>query len=319
MFSLAINKFLSLGIVFGIIFTTFLFSSHPTSHAQALLYATFLLGYGHYLISTLYQLQGPVSRKEFKYIFYFIIVGLLSVGLATLAIYHNQTPLLAVIAIFIFIAHGAFNEQTHILRLAHIYIPTHYWVGMTAFLCLLTMFSLPHPSFFFTSQITFLELDFFQAAELLNTIIPSSFFFLLQVAAFFVCVFCLILPLYKWYVTSAIAVSLLCLFTILSVWLVSPIHYVYLFTLFLSYHFITWIIFGYQNLSARNDTAKIRQYVLLNIVIYGGTGLLFMLSFLETSNLTTTIFQSEIFLIFTYFHIITSFLNESWLKKILSI
>lgn len=223
-----------------------------------------------------------------------------------------------------FLLHGAFNEALLYKRQTKKQIPRAvYFIPIALFL--LYVASLPHFSAFFSYAFEFtfqnqqevylgapLALQTFETAfdwgVIVTTIIGIGFLFD---------------ALIRKDGKGIMIVAATALSTFLILQMVNPIPFVTLLSLVLVYHFVTWAVFYFQEFGGRKDKQKkFNQYLWLTVVTHIALMLLALAGLLFSGliqKLFNLVYFIPFFLSVTFMHITTSFLNESWYKKLMNI
>lgn len=312
----AINKSVSVGLPL-VVLGTILFSAESAQQGwRWLLYITIVLGYTHFLIGGYYQVRA-FRRKLQKARYYtaFLLLLVVSVALVGYAYWSSAMILLAFTAIPYFMLHGFFNEHTLFRQQTGRAVSFSIFGAIALWLTALTILSSFHPSAYFNQYLEFSTL----AAFLNVSVLAPSVFHTAAVAAGFVGVgLSVLLAMWAWYrhglwLASA---SVLVVGGMITGWYLwhGTLNYVYFFYLLLVYHFLTWMIFYGVRFYERGK--GFWSYVFWHLVI-----LIVCLTVLFTDRVGVTagwsqwVFNSHVFLFFTFAHITTSFVNEPWFQR----
>lgn len=281
-----------------------------------LLYITIVLGYTHFLIGGYYQIRAfrRKPQRHRYYIAFTILLGL-SLGLVGLAYMQDAMILLAFTTIPYFMLHGFFNEHTLFRMQLGYAVPFSIFGSLALWLTSLTILSSFHPSAYFNQH-----LEFSTLASFLNvSVLAPSTFHTLAVAAGFVGIMVSIgLAGWSWYRhrLRAAASGVLVVGGAITAWYLwqGTLNYVYFFYLLLVYHFLTWMIFYGVRFYERGS--GFWSYVWWHVVIVAACLLVVVT---DDSGLTMQwsqwVFNSHVFLFFTFAHITTSFVNEPWFQR----
>ncbi len=272
-----------------------------------------LLGYTHYILGAYYQHQAWRRRGKYRhFLWVFLLLTALSVGIVMLAIVDNLLWLVAFLTIPYFVWHGYENEQTLFIRSTGQHLSPWLLCGIGVVVVGATMDAFRHASANFTNGLTFAhdlipkfsnELLFLEKYLFIaGSILMAAGTAMIMVAT------------YKnttranifWTIASS---GLLIWFLV-----ANPLPYVWLFVLLLSYHFLTWgihygIIFWPQE---RRFTTYILAHGAIVVVVILVSGLFTY----SGSPYSLGLLNSEFFIAATIVHITTSFLNDQWLQRL---
>lgn len=280
-----------------------------------LLIGVSLLGYTHYLLGMYYQNRAWRSKKSYSwFVIYFIGVASLSVLLVVVAVQSGYLWLVALLTIPYFVWHGYENEQTLFLRSTNQTLSPWLIGGISLVTIGLTIDSFRHASAQFSTALTY---PAFSLLPQQGSISGDAAQYLFTVAVSFIIagLGCLLYSYYRrrsgatlgWVVT-AIALGIW-------FWFASPLPYVWFFVLLLGYHFFTWGI--YYAVVFRQNQRQFNSYITAHVLIIVGVvvGSFFVAQWVP--QLPLGLLNTEFFITASLIHITTSFLNETWLKKIL--
>lgn len=311
-----INKIVSVGLPLLVLAVVMLSTESLRSGWQWLLYVTIVLGYTHFLIGGYYQVRAFRRKPQSgRYYAAFLALLLGSLGLVALAYSNDAMILLAFVAIPYFMLHGFFNEHTLFRQQVGYTVSFSIFGALALWLTSLTVLSSFHPSAYFNQYLEFSTLaSFFQVSVLA----PSAFHAIAVTAGFLGVAVSVGLALWSWYQHKlrAAALAILLCGGVLTGWYlwVGTLNYVYFFYLLLVYHFLTWMIFYGVRFYERGrgfgwyvGWHLIIVAVCLAVVGTDAQG--------WTAGWTQWVFNSHVFLFFTFAHITTSFVNEPWFQR----
>lgn len=214
-----------------------------------------------------------------------------------------------------FLLHGLFNEQTLIKRQTGHTVPLSFLVALSVFVIALLTYSVPDQTFFFDRYLSFTAMN-----ELLLKYIFEVYYMALAsfTYVFWVGTGVSVAVLgYAWYKHgyTMLTLGLLALVVSTSVAVVvfGPPLYIYMYLLVVGYHFVTWLLFYLVEMK-RRGTKAYTVFVLQNIAI--------LVPFMVGAYLFYTpqppvwvmwMFDYQLFVVMTYVHISTSFMNDQWL------
>ena len=308
-----INKLISVGLPLLVLGGVMYSAPFAQVGWQWLLYITIVLGYTHFLIGGYYQVRS-FGRKPQSARYYgaFLVLLIISLGLVGLAYWFEAMILLAFTAIPYFMLHGFFNEHTLFRLQTGRTVSFSIFGALALWLTSLTVLSSFHPSAYFNQFLEFSTLAAFLQVSLLA---PSSFHTVAVVVGFAGVGVSIGLAVYAWWRHGlrAAALSVLLVGGVITGWYLwqGTLNYVYFFYLLLVYHFLTWMIFYGVRFYERDR--GFGSYILWHVVIVGGCLLVVMTDgWGITTNWSQWVFNSHVFLFFTFSHITTSFVNEAW-------
>lgn len=305
------NKILSLVVPLSAILITLWWYGDTPQQWTLLLMLVMTLGYTHFAVGGYYQLRGFARQKQARYLYGFFI---LLVGLSALAIgmadAYKLMPLVAFLVIPYFMVHGYYNEKNLFTRQVSNTVPTVIIFGIAAWATAATIYAFGHPSAFFTPQLTFLSsievtqiLSFTKALFFWGSYLSS---FVLALGVLTVLVYGLLTR--RRYQKIMLLQLLVTSLATMYMYYHGPFNYIYLFTVLLGYHFMTWLIY-FGVLFYSSEPQRFRHYVFLHLSI-----IVVVILLAGSSRFTHIIFNGNFFLFLTLAHITTSFMNDDWFK-----
>lgn len=315
----AAHKLMALGLIaFAIIFSSIL-SSTSTAGWYALLLLVTIFGYAHYVVGGVYQLRAYVHKpKPIKWFLWFLLLSVLSVGIAGAFAFTGMIGLLSFVVIGYFMLHGFFNEVTIYERQTHESANRYSVIALSALLFGVVMSAIGHASWFFTPDLAFVAMN----SEALQQYITSDPLPLLARLGAVVSFAVALYAAYKARVTAVKYFSWHRAFIVMCAagavvsvaWY--PLHYLYLLAALLLYHFIIWFLL-YGELFIRVKRKELPLYVGLHLLVAVPFLALLFPSSTVGIVVDTYLLNSYTFLTATLVHITVSFLNEPWAKKYL--
>ena len=316
-----LNKTVSIGVpVSFLIVCLFIFDFNSPSLWWLLIIVTHTLGYTHFILGYVYQYRSFKKNPNKKMLHLFIILTLIAILFSLFFIINNLFALLAVIAIGYFITHGVLNEVTQMKEFMNISPRISDMVPLIFYVLTFFLFSLTHPSFFFTPELVFLNPTPEKALVMLNQIIS------IESIIFLACTSCILffitMPgkmIYQGNYQAGLIITAVAFSTFGILYFLQPLSYVVLYFLALSYHFISWGVFILQKFSLHSPE-RIPRYVLEHLYIFVPLTLLPLLLLANVSSVQTIqvfIFNGMFFVVLAMIHNTTSLLNEDWFKKFL--
>ena len=223
--------------------------------------------------------------------------------------------------IMYFVVHGFLNERTILrVQVGHT-LPYLYVIGLAVFSIGLFYGSLVHSSFFFDSSLSFYTLSEEMRQRSIERYIgidPKVISLgLLSLGTLMVA---LSIPAMRMLRKTLIGTALVLLALSAAFFVFYPLNYIYLFHLFLTYHFIVWSIVFYQKYRT-SAPERVPSYVRHHAYVLGGCALLLAL-FVSTESgvlhsVGAVVFDARTFLTVSCVHITVSFMNEAWFKRML--
>ena len=316
-----LNKTISIGIpLLFLLCCLSIFDFNNPSLWWLLIIVAHTLGYTHFILGYLYQYRSlkRVSDKKSLQIFY--VLTLVAILFSLIFIFTNLFPLLAVIAIGYFIFHGVLNEVTQMKEFMDISPRVSDLIPLLFYLLTFFLFSLMHPSFFFTPELVFLNPTPDMAVTMMNQIISTKFIHILAIVC--AVLFFITMPgklFFQGRFLASLVIATVAISTFGILFYMQPLSYVFLYFLALSYHFISWGVFILQKFLQRAPE-RIPQYVLAHVYILVPLSALLVLligNVPTVNSLQIFIFNGVIFVVMAMIHNTTSLLNEDWFKKII--
>ena len=314
------NKVVSLGLPLAVL-AVLLFFFAPTDPRLwwVLVVCAHTLGYVHFLLGFAYQNRALYKRRAGKEFVVLTSLTIVTVALSYWCIATGNLAALAIFAVGYFILHGTMNEHTLMERQLPHPPPARYIVPVALYVIPFFLLSLTSPSFFFTPQLQFLNPPPEVAVRYLSHIVSLNVLLLVSLASW--AVFMVVVPLrllvsgsYRWGILLLVAFTL----GIVGSITYDPLPYVMLYYLALSYHFISWSLFFYQEYQAHHPEripAYIRDHLLIGVPL----ATLSVLAFYHIGqgvSIHQTVFNGAIFITLSMIHISTSLLNERWFKRL---
>ncbi len=275
-----------------------------------------VFGYLHYLIGGFYQFR-QLRRDEHARRFGFValLMTIVSLGAVMFVLLTDTYYLLSFFVIMYFLWHGYENEITLFERQTG-RLARRDTVGALVLTTLaLALFGVGHASWYFTPWY-----EFVASTPVVYELLPGGS--LLPIVSFWLGI-----------ISATIAVGLAAhacvfgtarlfhgvfLFSILGVLVLGalfvPLHYVVVLGGLLFYHFMVWFLFYEERFRQRNK----REWL-----SYGGIHAIILLPFLislllDWQSFLTFTLNSYVFLSLTLVHISLSFLNEQWLRALIT-
>lgn len=314
-----LNKTISLGWTFVLIALSAWVLGFGETQWQFILVVLIAFGYSHFLVSAFYQIKGFFRKTNtWQYLLTFSVLALLSIILAVSLFKYAGAPIALFIGFAYFLLHGLFNEQTLIKREAGIHVPLIYIASLAIFIMSLLTYTVPDPTFLFSRALEFVTInDFiltlsFTGMGINLEVFPylfwggMSFSFIILLGAW--------LHSRNHKLASFLGISYLLIILATVTWGALP--YVYMYFIVVGYHFMTWFLFYVREMQSRpgsafRDFSLIHAIVLLPFIIGG------WLFFNEaTPKIVFTMYDYHYFVIATYVHISTSFMNDEWLQNL---
>lgn len=314
-----INKLLSFTVVLLCIFLTLVAFGYTSVQWQVILLAIIIFGYSHFLLGFYYQwksfLRQPQPAQHFVT---FAVLTVLSIGVAYLAFEYVGFAAALGIGFLYFLLHGLFNEQTLALRQTGTHVPLLFFVALAVFIISLLAYSTPDETFFFTPQLQFLSVNSIQVENFFtdNYLSPTTVLYLFWGGV----LSSLVVVGYAWWRSRFLRLTLFLVGLFVGgsalVFYAGPPAYIYMYLLVVGYHFMTWFVFYMVEMRRRGRVAY-RNFILQHIVIvapllYGA----YLFVTPSTPDWVLLLFNYKLFVVMTYIHITTSFMNDRWLQTL---
>tara|TARA_B100000508_G_scaffold78473_1_gene61005 strand:- start:578 stop:1573 length:996 start_codon:yes stop_codon:yes gene_type:complete len=313
------NKLFSFIGVFACIFFTLAIFGFGKTQWQAILLAILIFGYGHFILGFYYQLKGfSRLQKPWQSYLTFIFLAAFSVVLAVgVSEYFGFTAALFVGFVY-FLLHGLLNEQTLILRQTGIFVPLLFLTALAIFIMSLLTYSVPDQTFFFNERLQFQEINEFWVGYAFETqyMSLSNFESIFWYGSVFS--FGLLLLAWRSYGFGKLTAFLAIMMGLITylVYTYGPPAYIYMYLFVVGYHFMTWLLFYLVEMKRRGIRVY-RLFVIQNLVIIVPLLLAAFLFFRpRTPEWVYYVFDYRLFIVMTYIHISTSFMNDQWLQSL---
>ena len=322
------NKIITFSLLAFLYLVPLLIFSDPQKIFIYYILLYMVTGYCHFILGFFYQTKSIASKNKktrLHGVMFYLVALVLSIIFFVLA--GPESPMGFLVISFVngyFLLHGAFNEALLYKRQTNKEIPRAvYFIPIALFL--LYVASLPHFSAFFSYAFEFRfqnQQEVFLGAPLLLQTFETAFEWGLTVTIILGLGF-LVDAILRKDTKGLVILAVTSVLTFVALEVFNPVPFVALLSLVLVYHFVTWAVFYFQEFGSRKDKQKeFNQYLWLNVLIHAVlialavAGLLF-------SGLIQKLFYLVYFIPFflsvTFMHITTSFLNESWYKKLMNI
>jgi hypothetical protein len=276
-----------------------------------------LLGVAHFSVGLIFQVRTAIKQQFNLKRFYGSLVAVSFLTLFFIALlYTFNLHLFAWALTFVyFMLHGTLNEITLFQRsFPESRPPRELFAAIGAWFCGIGLASIGHPSSLSTTDFGFLQ----PVASHYILLIHESFFLLSKWVGYGLIVVSFVISFwsfrrqdYQWWHVSVMVLSFCGLG-----WLVfvGPLHYLYLFSILLSYHFILWSLVTHERSQPGHDRRLHRHAHLITLCI----GVLAIFGGAQFLGLDWLRLSAEAFFTLSMIHISTSFLNEpifqSWFK-----
>lgn len=318
------SKVLSLTIPLALIgYGALAFTGQEQTYWWFLVIVTMILGYVHFIIGFTYQLRSlrRAPNRNRNLIVFFLLTAF-SILFCAYFIFQDLAGLLAMLVIGYFILHGALNEKTLLYMQTGIDVPTIYFMSLASFFTAVVYGSLTHPSFFFDGSIHFYSISEAARQWAITHHLGTDPQYV-AVLLFFIA-FALFLYSIQFLWKRSLTVLLHAVIfaaTIAFFFFYYPLNYVYLYHLYLGYHFIVWSVVFYQK-TKRERPERTPAYIRHHLYVLIPCTLLLIPLLSSTSGALHTIaahiFDVRIFLTASFLHITVSFMNEPWFKRMLA-
>ena len=283
---------------------------------QAILLSIIVFGYGHFLLGFYYQIKGFFRKpKPWRYVGTFIFLSVFSVAFAYILFYLVGFVASMFIGFLYFLLHGLLNEQTLIKRQTGHTVPLLHLAALAIFVIALLTYSVPDETFFFDQYLQFTNMN-----ELLVTYIFEQYYLGL---AYFTKIFWIGFGLslctlfVAWCKYRFTKLTLFLFGTIVAataaVYTFGPPAYIYMYVFVVGYHFMTWLLFYLVEMKKRGSVVY-RNFIFHNILAVAPFIVAAYLFFQpQTPALVYLLVNYQLFVVMTYVHISTSFMNDEWM------
>jgi hypothetical protein len=308
-----LNSFL--GVFICIAFTYALFGN-TVAQWQAILITIVIFGYGHFLLGFYYQIKG-FFRKEnpWQYVGSFVFLTLLSISLSYALFYFAGFAAALFIGFLYFLLHGLLNEQTLIERQTGHVVPLLHLGALAIFVIALLTYSIPDKTFFFDQHLQFTDVSLMAV-----TFIFEQYY--LGLAAFGQIFWIgfglsLLTLLISWFKYGYTKLTFVLLGAIVgataAVSVYGPPAYIYMYVFVVGYHFMTWVLFYLVEMKKRGSTVY-RKFIFHNVLAVAPFVIAAYFFYQpNTPALAYALLNLQLFVVMTYIHISTSFLNDEWM------
>lgn len=303
----------SILIISGLGFLLFPFDQ--LARWNLLLLTIIIFGYSHFIIGGIYQVRS-FSRKErpLGWHIWFSALTIISILIAALFIRAELADILAFIVISYFILHGYFNEITLFERQTKRPADRLVIASIALILSAIIFNAVGHSSWFFSSNLTFIQLNSGAIFEYLTTnyiaVVARLGAIVLAISAILILAYATWKQGFKLMYLGLLGATVV-LAGLTFVW--HPFHYLFLWGALLLYHFVVWFIFFLDQFITFNRT-ELYRYIGLHIIILvpfivhwlGLPGAIWVESY---------VLNIHTFITFALIHISVSFLSEPWFAR----
>lgn len=315
-----INKISSLGSILVLIALSWLWLGYGETQWQMILMFLIAFGYAHFLIGFFYQGKSFFRKQNtWQHFITFGVLVVFSLLLTELLFSYLGYALTLFIGFVYFLLHGLFNEQTLIQREGGTYVPLMPIFSLAIFVMTLLTYSVPDPTFLFNRQLEFANLDtftFIRTFDLLKLnldIFPNLFWGGIVLSFLMLGISWIKHRNHR--LSSGLALSYVLILLAVVTWGAPP--YVYMYFLVVGYHFMTWFLFFLRTMSV-GAKKTVHQFLFLHILVLVPFLIGGVLFFKSDSSIALFLFDYKYFVVTTYVHITTSFMNDQWFQTIQS-
>ena len=313
------NKIVSIASILIVVLGSLWALGYNETQWQLVVAILIAFGYTHFLVGFYYQCKSFTRKpNSWQYFLTVTVLILLTLALTQVLFVYAGYAIALFVGLTYFLLHGLFNEQTLLEREGGVHIPLIYFTSLVVFVFSLLAYSIPDTTFLFDRALNFSVVNDFLLAISFNSlgVKLSAFSFVFWGGV----IVSYVLLLIAWSKTrhNKLALYLGLSYAIVSiasfVW--GTIPYVYMYVGIVGYHFMTWFFFFLREMSNRPKPA-LRNYNLLHLLVIAPFlvgGWLFFTE--ETSKLSLTLFDYKYFVVATYIHISTSFMNDQWFQNL---
>ncbi|MES2967034.1 MAG: hypothetical protein V4668_04585 [Patescibacteria group bacterium] len=315
-------RIISAGIPLIFILLGAVFFPTSTQYWVFVLTMTMCVGYIHFFIGTVYQVEG-IAKKPHRNVntFLFISISLLAFAVCRLFINVGWEVLLGAFTIVYFIIHVLLNEKTFLQAQLGIEIGYFHILSFAVLIVPPFLLALVHPSFFYDFSLQYPAIDSAQYRQIIEAFISMDFLFYASLWA--IGIFLIVLPyqLLKQYGHWPAILSGVCgLMVFFAIFIGAPFHFVYLLHFVLMYHFIL-LFFIFLQYFATKKPAALSRYNTLHVVAFITIVSIALIPFWQSRDqflytVYAVIFNFGNFLTISIMHVSVSFLNEPWFVKL---
>lgn len=304
-----------LGVLICIAVTYALFGN-TVAQWQAILLSIIIFGYGHFLLGFYYQIKGFFRKPNpWQYVASFIFLTIFSVVFSFILFQYVGFVAALFIGFLYFLLHGLLNEQTLIERQTGYRVSLLHLGALAIFVISLLTYSVPDRTFFFDQWLQFtpvsdLALRFFFEQFYLGLAGFSQVFWI-------GCFLSLVTLLVAWIKYKHTQLTLF-LFTVIAgatalVAVYGAPAYIYMYVFVVGYHFMTWLLFYLVEMKKRGSQVY-RTFIIHNIIAVAPFIVAAYYFFQpQTPTWAYLLLNLQLFVVMTYVHISTSFLNDAWM------
>lgn len=313
------NKIISLLVVLLCIAAAYFWFGNTVEHWQVILITLIIFNYGHFFLGFYYQLKSFLRKPNpWQYYITFVFMSLVSIGLVLVMFKLLGFIPSMLIGLAYFLLHGLLNEQTLILRQTGIKVPLLFITALTVFIISIFAYSIPDKTFFFNRYLEFWQLNDFLVTMIFNDYYLNLIYFK-QIFIVGSAVSAAIL-FFAWlkFGFGKLTTFLACVFVVLTGLIIvfGPPTYLYMYFLVVGYHSVTWLLFFLVEKKKQSENAY-RNFVIQNVLFtIPLIGLAYLFFQPNPPSIVYWVFDYNLFVILTYVHISTSFMNDAWLQKI---
>lgn len=312
------HKLLALIFIGGL--SVLSFTLYPDVHQSrwfVLLLVMTVFGYSHYAVGAVYQLRS-FTRKQDPVRWYRWFTGLTLVSLAVCGIFflYGQIGILAFTVIGYFMVHGLFNEVTLFERQTNLRADRFTIYAIASSLLGAAFLAVGHASWFFAPDLTFMAISTPGLTSYLLTDPIPQITRLLGIICFTSAVIAQLWATLRKTAHRYFHLIVLGLVLVIAIvgWTWYPLHYVFILSSLLLYHFVVWFMF-YADQFWRSRRTELPLYLGVHaLVLLPFIALLLPDTYLGAV-VDTYLLNSYLFLTLTAMHISVSFLSERWLQE----
>lgn len=318
----AVSKLISLSIPIALIgIGAFLWTGAPPTYWWFLVIVTMVLGYMHAAVGFFYQMRSfHRAPNTGRLVLVFGILAAASVFICLWFIARDLVGPFVMLVFTYFILHGFINERSLLSMQANIQLPNRYFIMLTLLGTATIYGSLLHPSFFFDWSLGYYTISERSRLWVIEQGLgadPKHIAYIFYAAA--ACALAYTLPAIRHYRGLVFATAVAFVVALGSLFALYPLNYVYLFHLFLSYHFIVWSVVFYQKYRAQAPE-RVRGYLLHHAYVTVPLLILLALYLVSDADVVQAagsfVFDIRTFLTVSFLHITVSFMNEPWFKSL---
>lgn len=312
------NKIISLSVMVAVLILTWLVYGFSEAQWQLILVLLISFGYTHFLVGWFYQGRSLLKQSNVRLqIVTFVLLAIGSIVLTEVFFELLGYATTLFLGFLYFLLHGLFNEQTLIKREGGVLVPLLPIFSLAVFIFALLAYSVPDQTFLFNRQLAFAPVNDFELVYIFSRLGLTVGVFPYIFWGGIVLSFVTLLISWCLYRNTKLSIGFGLGFLLATVcvriWDAPP--YIFLYFLVVGYHFMTWFLFFVRTMSGRSRNALV-EFLTLHLIVALPFLIWGWFFFTTNSPVSHVLFDYKYFVIATYVHISTSFMNDDWFKAL---